>query len=77
MKRTISIILGALLFGGWIYGQEPERFTGKFDTQLVFDTSYTYQTVFLPDKTRSPRFAPPAFRAAAKDRDHDSGRECE
>ena len=59
MKRTISTILGALLFAGWIYGQEPERFTGKFDTQLIFDMSYTYQTVFQPDKTRSPRFAKP------------------
>ena len=59
MKRTISTILGALLFAGWISGQEPERFTGKFDTQLVFDMSYTFQTVFLPDKARTPRFAQP------------------
>ena len=59
MNRTISAILGALLFAGWICGQEPGRFTGKFDTHLVFDMSYMYQTVFQPDKTRTPRFAEP------------------
>jgi peroxiredoxin len=48
-----------------VCGQEPERFTGKFDTHLIFDTSYTYQTVFKPDKTRVPRFTEPLKRGTA------------
>jgi thiol-disulfide isomerase/thioredoxin len=59
MKRTISVILTTILLASWVCGQEPVRFTGKFDTKLVFDSSYTYQTVLKPEKTPPLRFAEP------------------
>lgn len=62
MKRAISSIFAAVLLASRVYAQEPERFTGKFDRNLVFDESYTYQTVFLPDKTGTMRFAEPLKR---------------